>query len=93
MGSTCPDLGPIQLPKGAYFVMGDNRDNSNDSRYWGFVTWDEIIGKPLFVYWSYESDPYVPGEKSLLEWLSSYGSVGVHFFNRTRWFRIGTMIQ
>jgi signal peptidase I len=87
------NFGPVKVPSDNYFVMGDNRDNSNDSRYWGFVTWEEIIGKPLFVYWSYESDPYVPGEKSLREWLDGYATVAMHFFDRTRWFRIGTMVE
>jgi signal peptidase I len=87
------NYGPVVVPADQYFVMGDNRDNSNDSRYWGFVTWDEIIGKPLFVYWSYESDPYVPGDKTLREWVDDYLLVAMHFFDRTRWFRIGTMIQ
>jgi signal peptidase I len=87
------NFGPVVVPKDDYFVMGDNRDNSNDSRYWGFVTWDEIIGKPLFVYWSYESDPYVPGERTFREWLDGYATVALHFFDRTRWFRIGTMVE
>ena len=73
--------------------MGDNRDNSNDSRYWGFVQREDVIGKPLFVYWSYESDPYIPGDKTLREWVDSYVSIAVHFFSRTRWFRIGTMVE
>ena len=86
------NYGPATVPADSYFVMGDNRDNSNDSRYWGFITRDEIIGKPLFVYWSYESDPYLPGDKTLTERLAGYSSIAVHFFSRTRWFRIGTMI-
>ena len=87
------NYGPAIVPADSYFVMGDNRDNSNDSRYWGFIKHDEIIGKPLFVYWSYESDPYLPGETTVREWLAGYSSIAVHFFSRTRWFRIGTMID
>jgi signal peptidase I len=87
------NFGPVVVPRNNYFVMGDNRDNSNDSRYWGFVKWEEIIGKPLFVYWSYESDPYIPGDKTLREWVDDYVLVAMHFFDRTRWFRIGTMVE
>ncbi|MBI2149912.1 MAG: signal peptidase I [Acidobacteria bacterium] len=87
------NYGPVTVPENSYFVMGDNRDNSNDSRYWGFVTRDEIIGKPLFVYWSYESDPYIPGDKSFRDWIESYALIAIHFFDKTRWFRFGTMIR
>jgi signal peptidase I len=87
------NYGPVTVPEGKLFVMGDNRDNSNDSRYWGFVDRNEVIGKPLFVYWSYESDPYVPGDKTLSEWVQGYVSVAMHFFSKTRWFRMGTMIE
>ena len=87
------NYGPITVPPDRFFVMGDNRDNSNDSRYWGFVDRMEVIGKPLFVYWSYESDPYMPGDKTMQEVVESYVSVAIHFFSRTRWFRMGTMIE
>jgi len=84
---------PQMIPPDSFFVMGDNRDNSNDSRYWGFVDRNSIIGKPLFVYWSYESDPWNGAVMSYKEWLQSYASIGFHFFSRTRWFRFGTMIR
>ncbi|MGH7556534.1 MAG: signal peptidase I [Gemmatimonadota bacterium] len=53
--------GPIVVPPESYFVMGDNRDNSADSRYWGFVPEDAIKGRPLVVYFSKESASPLPG--------------------------------
>jgi signal peptidase I len=44
--------GPLLVPRNAYFVLGDNRDNSLDSRYWGFVPFDAVIGTPRRIYWS-----------------------------------------
>jgi signal peptidase I len=47
---------PVVVPPDSYFVMGDNRDNSQDSRYWGFVKRDKIKGKAFLIYWSWDSD-------------------------------------
>lgn len=57
---TRDNWGPITVPPDSYFVMGDNRDNSEDSRYWGFVPTESVKGRPLVIYFSYERDKLVP---------------------------------
>jgi signal peptidase I len=86
------NIAPITLPSDGFFMMGDNRDRSHDSRYFGVVQRKALIGKPLFVYWSYDSGEYKP-DKSLGEWAEYYGSVAVHFLSRTRWDRTGTVLR
>ncbi len=82
------NYGPVTVPPGQYFVMGDNRDNSEDSRYWGFLPRDLIKGKAFVIYWSYESETqdYEPGDTGTA--LRNLGSVVLHFFTRTRWDRM-----
>jgi signal peptidase I len=87
------NFGPEIIPPDKFFVMGDNRDDSNDSRFWGFVGRDAIMGMPLFVYWSYRSDPYGGIAPTISERINDYVSTGIHFFSRTRWFRFGTLVQ
>jgi signal peptidase I len=81
--------GELVVPEGQYFAMGDNRDNSSDSRFWGLVPAENIIGKPVVVYWSYEAST---------EDLTSYSAhhffdVAMHFFSKTRWDRMFKLIR
>jgi signal peptidase I len=80
--------GPVRVPDGHYFVMGDNRDNSQDSRYWGFLPRGFIKGKALMIYWSYDSERVEPTEPGLAATVKRIASVITHFFTRTRWERI-----
>ena len=54
--STRDNLGPVMVPEGCLFMMGDNRDNSQDSRFWGFAKLEKVKGKAMFIYWSWNSE-------------------------------------
>jgi len=71
---------PAKVPPNSYFVMGDDRDNSLDGRAWGFVPRDLIIGRAMFVYWSYDET-------------QSFNPLSFDFFTNTRWRRTGTMVR
>ncbi|MGH9661175.1 MAG: signal peptidase I [Bryobacteraceae bacterium] len=83
--------GAVVVPPGKYFAMGDNRDSSLDSRYWGFVPRENIIGKPLIIYWSYDAptdrlaDPLI-GLDHLMD-------LAQNFFVKTRWKRTFKLIH
>jgi signal peptidase I len=80
--------GPVTVPAGQYFVMGDNRDNSQDSRYWGFLPGTYIKGKAMMIYWSYETERADVADSGLGATIGRIVSVVTHFFTRTRWERL-----
>ena len=80
--------GELVVPSGKYFAMGDNRDDSYDSRYWGFVPQENIIGRPLVIYWSFEESPDEYLETSPSERVAHLSRVVLHFFDQTRWNRM-----
>ena len=85
--------GQVTVPADQYFVMGDNRDNSQDSRYWGFLPRHYIKGKALMVYWSYEAERGTYEEDGLGATIRNVASVVTHFFTRTRWSRLFHQIR
>jgi signal peptidase I len=77
----------IVVPENSYFGMGDNRDVSLDSRYWGFVPKENVIGRPMFIYWSFETPPNQWEQKEIGQRLGFLAHVVIHFFDETRWSR------
>jgi signal peptidase I len=80
--------GPVTVPPNHYFVMGDNRDNSQDSRYWGFLPRELVKGKALVIYWSYEAEREDYVQDGAGAAVKGLVSVFAHFFTRTRWDRM-----
>lgn len=72
------DFGPVAIPRGCLFMMGDNRDNSMDSRFWGPLDARDVVGKALFIYWSWDPEGEAPAWR---------------FWRRVRWGRIGRSIK
>ena len=81
-------FGPVTVPPDQYFMMGDNRDNSADSRYWGFLRRDYIKGKATVIYWSYQAEREDYQDESAGATVKGLVSVFAHFFTRTRWDRM-----
>jgi signal peptidase I len=86
--------GQLIVPEGHYFVMGDNRDNSSDSRYWGFVPRANIIGRPLVIYWSVQgAEGDGTGPSSVSAKLYHFAYVLTHIFQITRWHRTLRLVR
>ena len=83
--------GEVVVPPGSYFAMGDNRDSSLDSRYWGFVPRANIIGKPLIIYWSYDATTEALSRPMMS--IDHLLDLVQHFPTKTRWRRTLRLIH
>jgi len=81
--------GEIVVPPENFFAMGDNRDNSADSRFWGFVPRENIIGKPLVIFWSYDA----PTSELVGDSGAHYIDLAKNFFTKTRWMRTLKLVR
>jgi signal peptidase I len=87
------NFGPVQIPPDGYWAMGDNRDNSYDSRFWGPVPRDNIKGRALLVYWSYQAEPDSAEWHGVADKVGRLAKVAFHFFTRTRWDRTFRLVR
>jgi signal peptidase I len=83
--------GEVVVPPDSIFAMGDNRDSSLDSRYWGFVPRENIIGKPLIIYWSYDAPSDQLQNPSI--GLDHIKDIALNFFSKTRWRRTFMLVH
>jgi signal peptidase I len=79
--------GDLVVPPGHYFAMGDHRGVSLDSRYWGFIPQANIIGRPMFIYWSFDTPADQYTKTGMADRLGFLAHVVLHFFDETRWGR------
>ncbi len=85
--------GDLVVPPDHYFAMGDHRGVSLDSRYWGFIPRENIIGRPMFIYWSFETPSDEYQRTSIGDRVGFLGHVVLHFFDETRWKRTFRIIR
>ena len=85
--------GELVVPPDSIFAMGDNRDVSLDSRYWGFVPYENVIGRPMFLYWSFQQPRDEYTRTSIAERLQFLGTIVLHFFDQTRWSRMFHVVR
>jgi signal peptidase I len=90
---SCVQNGEILIPPGKYFAMGDNRDNSEDSRYWGFVDREAIIGRPIVIYWSVQSAEADYEGRGFMGQLADMLDALIHLPARTRGDRILRLVH
>jgi signal peptidase I len=79
--------GDLVVPPNTVFAMGDNRTESLDGRFWGFVPRENIVGRPMFVYWSFQTPADQIDKQSIGERIGFMGHILIHIFDQTRWSR------
>jgi signal peptidase I len=85
--------GELVVPPDSFFGMGDNRDVSLDSRFWGFIPRENVIGRPLFIYWSFETPKDQYERTSMADRVGFLLHVVTHFFGETRWSRMFHLVH
>lgn len=85
------NIPPRRVPAGSLFVLGDNRDNSEDSRYWGPIPAASVVGEPLFIFWSYDAPSSAWLDPVFSHQVRLYASAFVHV-TQTRWRRTGLLL-
>lgn len=85
--------GELVVPPHSYFGMGDDREISLDSRYWGFIPQENVIGRPLFIYWSFETPEDQYQHTDIKERVKFVGHVVLHFFDKTLWRRMFRLVH
>jgi signal peptidase I len=83
----------LVVPPDSYFAMGDNRDVSYDSRYWGFIPRENLIGRPMFIYWSFETPAGQYLQKEVTQRVGFLLHTVIHFFDETRWRRTFRIVR
>jgi signal peptidase I len=83
----------IVVPPDSYFAMGDNRENSYDSRFWGFIPRKNLIGRPMFIYWSFITPEDQYQLRSAGDRLGFIAHIIIHFFDETRWSRTFQLVS